>query len=297
MYPLPRLRHTLPSSAPAHGPARCTPAFIVSKNNNNNNNPQENGGPPNQPAAQQGQPLYGSPGSASGTGTGTGTSNPQGAPGAGATPPLPPQRPPAEYTLAGVLHYLQSEWRCYERDRNGWEIERAERRVKMLEYALRQERSKYLVRSSAAAGSGSPRPNSATVGTPPVGGLPAAILAKHPPVHVDKASSSGRSSPVARSEDFGKDVFGAGNAATFPASQHTHSADPPIDIRNHFPDYTGDPHSFDDVWYHFRDAFLEIAASAHYPATLSTVTPSREVYVHPTVAVDRLSRLGPFFGT
>ncbi|CAD6935402.1 unnamed protein product [Tilletia controversa] len=61
-----------------------------------------------------------------------------------------------------------------------------------------------------------------------------------------------------------------------------------LDIRNHFPDYTGDPHSFEDVWHHFRDAFLRIAASAHYPATLSTVTPSREVYVHPTVAVDRL---------
>lgn len=68
-----------------------------------------------------------------------------------------------EYTLAGILHYLQTEWRRYEKDRNEWEIERAEmrariallegerrggenlktdlmRRVKMLEYALRQER-------------------------------------------------------------------------------------------------------------------------------------------------------------
>lgn len=34
-----------------------------------------------------------------------------------------------EYSLAGVLHYLQSEWRRYERDRNEWEIERAEMRV------------------------------------------------------------------------------------------------------------------------------------------------------------------------
>lgn len=83
--------------------------------------------------------------------------------------------------LASVLHYLQSEWRRWERDRNEWEIERAEmrvspharysvyvveelieqariallegqrrsaenlkvdllRRVKMLEFALRQER-------------------------------------------------------------------------------------------------------------------------------------------------------------
>ncbi|KAJ9096739.1 hypothetical protein QFC21_005009 [Naganishia friedmannii] len=69
--------------------------------------------------------------------------------------------------LASVLHYLQSEWRRWERDRNEWEIERAEmrariallegerrsaenlkmdmmRRVKMLEFALKQERSKSL---------------------------------------------------------------------------------------------------------------------------------------------------------
>ena len=66
-----------------------------------------------------------------------------------------------EYTLSGILHFLQSEWRRYEHDRNSWEIERAElrariallegerrgienvktdllRRIKMLEYALRQ---------------------------------------------------------------------------------------------------------------------------------------------------------------
>ncbi|PWN47145.1 WD40 repeat-like protein [Violaceomyces palustris] len=107
-----------------------------------------------------------------------------------------------EYTLAGILHFLQSEWRRYERDRNEWEIERAEmrariallegerrgvenlktdlmRRVKMLEYALRQERSKYL--SSGT-----------TAGAPP----------KHPSLHgLEKtASGSGRSSP-SRSEE------------------------------------------------------------------------------------------------
>ncbi|WWC61639.1 uncharacterized protein I303_104223 [Kwoniella dejecticola CBS 10117] len=72
---------------------------------------------------------------------------------------------PQEMNLASVLHYLQSEWRRWERDRNEWEIERAEmrariallegqrrsaenlkvdllRRVKMLEFALRQERTK-----------------------------------------------------------------------------------------------------------------------------------------------------------
>ncbi|KAG8821687.1 hypothetical protein FRC18_011243 [Serendipita sp. 400] len=81
-------------------------------------------------------------------------------------PPPPPQQQipnPNELSLAGVLHFLQTEWRRYERERNEWEIERAEmrariallegerrsfenikidllRRVKMMEYALRVER-------------------------------------------------------------------------------------------------------------------------------------------------------------
>ncbi|KAG6874318.1 hypothetical protein C0995_001543 [Termitomyces sp. Mi166 len=77
-------------------------------------------------------------------------------------PPPPPQNG-QDYTLSSVLHFLQTEWRRYERDRNEWEIERAEmrariallegerrsfdnikldlmRRIKMLEYALRMER-------------------------------------------------------------------------------------------------------------------------------------------------------------
>ncbi|WWC70438.1 uncharacterized protein I206_104389 [Kwoniella pini CBS 10737] len=81
---------------------------------------------------------------------------------------------PQEMNLASVLHYLQSEWRRWERDRNEWEIERAEmrariallegqrrsaenlkvdllRRVKMLEFALRQERTK-TVNSSSGSG-------------------------------------------------------------------------------------------------------------------------------------------------
>ncbi|KAG0300443.1 hypothetical protein BGZ98_009173 [Dissophora globulifera] len=80
----------------------------------------------------------------------------------------PPQPPTvAEYAFPAVLQFLQSEWRRFERDRNEWDIEKAEmkariaflegekrgvdnakvdlmKRVKMLEYALRQERSKYL---------------------------------------------------------------------------------------------------------------------------------------------------------
>ena len=70
-----------------------------------------------------------------------------------------------DYSLSGVLHFLQSEWRRYEHERNSWNIERAElrariallegerrsvdnlktdllRRIKMLEFALRQERIK-----------------------------------------------------------------------------------------------------------------------------------------------------------
>ena len=42
--------------------------------------------------------------------------------------PLPPQSG-QDYTLSSVLHFLQTEWRRYERERNEWEIERAEMRV------------------------------------------------------------------------------------------------------------------------------------------------------------------------
>lgn len=50
-------------------------------------------------------------------------------------PPPPPQQQipnPTELSLAGVLHFLQTEWRRYERERNEWEIERAEMRVSLL---------------------------------------------------------------------------------------------------------------------------------------------------------------------
>ncbi|KAH0830276.1 WD40-repeat-containing domain protein [Lanmaoa asiatica] len=107
-------------------------------------NPQGNQGPPPQQQNTLGQPGQG-----------------QG------IPPPPPQNG-QDFTLSSVLHFLQTEWRRYERDRNEWEIERAEmrariallegerrsfenvkldlmRRIKMLEYALRMERSKQLV--------------------------------------------------------------------------------------------------------------------------------------------------------
>ncbi|KZT74248.1 WD40 repeat-like protein [Daedalea quercina L-15889] len=87
--------------------------------------------------------------------------------------PIPPQSG-QDFTLSNVLHFLQTEWRRYERDRNEWEIERAEmrariallegerrsfdnvkldlmRRIKMLEYALRVERSKQLAQPSSQA--------------------------------------------------------------------------------------------------------------------------------------------------
>ncbi|KAF9289105.1 hypothetical protein BGZ68_010060 [Mortierella alpina] len=92
---------------------------------------------------------------------------------------MPPQAPTvAEYAFPSVLQFLQSEWRRFERDRNEWDIEKAEmkariaflegekrgvdntkmdlmKRVKMLEYALRQERSKY-VEGAKGAVAGSP---------------------------------------------------------------------------------------------------------------------------------------------
>lgn len=79
-----------------------------------------------------------------------------------------PSALPAElqkYSFPGVMHYLQSEWRTFERERNEWEVEKSDlksrlaflegerkamdnlkqdlvRRIKMLEYSLRQERLK-----------------------------------------------------------------------------------------------------------------------------------------------------------
>ncbi|KAG8449610.1 hypothetical protein GDO86_016305 [Hymenochirus boettgeri] len=74
-------------------------------------------------------------------------------------------RPP-QYTIPGILHYIQHEWARFEMERAHWEVEKAElqariaflqgerkgqenlkkdlvRRIKMLEYALKQERAKY----------------------------------------------------------------------------------------------------------------------------------------------------------
>ncbi|KAK0088936.1 hypothetical protein PV325_010124 [Microctonus aethiopoides] len=76
------------------------------------------------------------------------------------------QRP--QYSMPGILHFIQHEWASFELDRSQWELDRAEfqariaflqgerkaqenlkndlvRRIKMLEYALKQERAKYHV--------------------------------------------------------------------------------------------------------------------------------------------------------
>ncbi|XP_051001820.1 striatin-3 isoform X2 [Acomys russatus] len=97
-----------------------------------------------------------------------------GAPGGGgptaaeaAGPPAGPELSrPQQYTIPGILHYIQHEWARFEMERAHWEVERAElqariaflqgerkgqenlkkdlvRRIKMLEYALKQERAKY----------------------------------------------------------------------------------------------------------------------------------------------------------
>ncbi|XP_076872239.1 striatin-like isoform X2 [Brachyhypopomus gauderio] len=72
----------------------------------------------------------------------------------------------AQYSIPGILHFLQHEWARFEVERAQWEVQRAElqaqvaflhgerkgqenlkkdlvRRIKMLEYALKQERAKY----------------------------------------------------------------------------------------------------------------------------------------------------------
>ncbi|OAX43820.1 WD40 repeat-like protein [Rhizopogon vinicolor AM-OR11-026] len=103
-----------------------------------------------------------------------GQQQPQGQPGQSQSIPPPPPQNGQDFNLSNVLHFLQTEWRHYERDRNEWEIERAEmrariallegerrsfenvkldlmRRIKMLEYALRMERSKQLAPPTGTA--------------------------------------------------------------------------------------------------------------------------------------------------
>lgn len=99
--------------------------------------------------------VVSSVGSAAGLGTGMVTKQ---------QPDESGQRP--QYSMPGILHFLQTEWARFEMERSQWEVERAElqariaflqgerkgqenlkqdlvRRIKMLEYALKSERAKY----------------------------------------------------------------------------------------------------------------------------------------------------------
>lgn len=69
---------------------------------------------------------------------------------------------PPEMNLANVLHYLQSEWRRWERDRNEWEIERAEMRVSVTPLPCK-------VTGLIGTGPDSPSGGSETVGREPQG--------------------------------------------------------------------------------------------------------------------------------
>ncbi|XP_017854773.1 striatin isoform X2 [Drosophila busckii] len=89
--------------------------------------------------------------------------NGMGGPGGG---PNNQQATTPQYTIPGILHYIQHEWSRFELERSQWDVDRAElqariamllgerkcleslksdltRRIKMLEYALRQERAKF----------------------------------------------------------------------------------------------------------------------------------------------------------
>nr|XP_021395021.1 striatin-3 isoform X5 [Lonchura striata domestica] len=124
---------------------------------------------PQQPPPQAGGNMnLQSGGGCVGAGAGGGGQQPQGpaAPaGQEAAGPAELSRP-QHYTIPGILHYIQHEWARFEMERAHWEVERAElqariaflqgerkgqenlkkdlvRRIKMLEYALKQERAKY----------------------------------------------------------------------------------------------------------------------------------------------------------
>jgi len=94
---------------------------------------------------------------------GVGIGGQPGGPGVGG--PIGPARTQTQYSIPGILHFLQHEWARFEVERSQWEVERAElqariaflqgerkgqenlkqdlvRRIKMLEHALKQERAK-----------------------------------------------------------------------------------------------------------------------------------------------------------
>ncbi|XP_040524729.1 striatin isoform X5 [Gallus gallus] len=131
------------------------PGVFFSNNNNNNALllPPPTGGPGLEP----GEAAAAAAAAAAGGGGG-------GVSAGGAAAPVSASR--AQYSVPGILHFLQHEWGRFEAERAEWEAERAElqaqiaflqgerkgqenlkkdlvRRIKMLEYALKQERAKY----------------------------------------------------------------------------------------------------------------------------------------------------------
>ncbi|XP_076190366.1 striatin isoform X1 [Aptenodytes patagonicus] len=133
------------------------PGVFFSNNNNNNALllPPPAGGPGLEPGEAA---AAAAAAAAAGGGGGGGVSA------SGAAAPVSASR--AQYSVPGILHFLQHEWGRFEAERAEWEAERAElqaqiaflqgerkgqenlkkdlvRRIKMLEYALKQERAKY----------------------------------------------------------------------------------------------------------------------------------------------------------
>ncbi|KAF1473823.1 Striatin, partial [Eudyptula minor novaehollandiae] len=133
------------------------PGVFFSNNNNNNALllPPPAGGPGLEP---------GEAAAAAAAAAGAGGGGGGGVSASGAAAPVSASR--AQYSVPGILHFLQHEWGRFEAERAEWEAERAElqaqiaflqgerkgqenlkkdlvRRIKMLEYALKQERAKY----------------------------------------------------------------------------------------------------------------------------------------------------------
>ncbi|XP_030080277.1 striatin-4 isoform X2 [Drosophila hydei] len=112
--------------------------------------------------ANVGSLVGGMGGAGGGTGN-NGSDDSMGGPGGG---PNNQQATTPQYTIPGILHFIQHEWSRFELERSQWDVDRAElqariamllgerkcleslksdltRRIKMLEYALRQERAKF----------------------------------------------------------------------------------------------------------------------------------------------------------
>ncbi|KAK4511366.1 uncharacterized protein ATC70_012581 [Mucor velutinosus] len=127
-----------------------------------------------------------------------------------------------EYTLPGVLHYLQAEWRKFEREKNEWMIERAElkariallegerrgvenikltlmKRVKMLEYALRQERKRHASVTTTNTSDDPPATTITTTTNPTTtdNNIPSTISTTMPPVASATTTTAAASSPSA----------------------------------------------------------------------------------------------------